>query len=50
MLQIGGVFLVAVWLLCVATAQTLGGWIHALPVVVLATLLARMLYAQVTLD
>jgi hypothetical protein len=50
MLQVGGVFLVAVWLLCLATAQTLGGWIHVLPALVLSTLLARMLYAQVTLD
>ena len=50
MLRIAAVFVLAVWLLALATAQTFNGWINVLPLVVLLGVAVRFVYALVRTD
>jgi hypothetical protein len=50
MLQIATVFVLAVWLLALATSLTFNGWINVLPLVVLLGFAARFVYALLTID
>lgn len=44
------VVLVGAWIAAIATSHTFGGWIHLLPGVVLAAILAGAAYRMLTLD
>ena len=42
--------LTALWLAAVASGNLYDGWVHALVIVALAAVIARLLYALVTMD
>jgi len=49
-MRVAAAFLLAAWLLGLATAHTFNGWTNVLPLVVLLGLAARFVYALLTLD
>ena len=50
MMRLFGVYILAAWLLLVATGQLFGGWVHVLPLFVLLAVATRVTFALATRD